>query len=121
MWRSRCVYMYTNAVLSAAFCAVPSLTTPILCPSSISTRHVSVSQEPSSGVYVVAHCSYAAYLGKINEELCFLSKLRFITSVFFKPNRLRNDFSDHGSRLPECSQELFKIYVVSTMHIFASC
>jgi hypothetical protein len=53
--------VYTNAVLSAALCAVPSLTTPVSCPSSITTRHVSVSQEPSSGVHIVArtllHCS----------------------------------------------------------------
>jgi hypothetical protein len=47
--------MYTNTVFSAAFCAVPGLTIPISCPSSTTTRHVSVSQGPSSGVYVVSH------------------------------------------------------------------
>jgi hypothetical protein len=46
--------MYTNTVFNAAFRAVPGLTTPISCPSSTTTRLVSVSQGPSSGVYAVA-------------------------------------------------------------------
>jgi hypothetical protein len=42
--------MCTNTVFSAALRAVPGLTTPVSCPT---TRHVSVSQGPSSGVHVV--------------------------------------------------------------------
>jgi hypothetical protein len=53
------IYMCTNTVFSAAFCAVPGLTTPISCPAT-TTRQVSVSQGPSSGMYVAArkllHC-----------------------------------------------------------------
>jgi hypothetical protein len=41
-----------NTFFSAAFCAVPGLTNTISHPSSTAT-HVSISQGPSSGVYVV--------------------------------------------------------------------
>jgi hypothetical protein len=45
--------MYTDTAFRAVFCAVPGFITPISCPSSITTRHVSVSQGSSSGVYIV--------------------------------------------------------------------
>jgi hypothetical protein len=52
--------MYAKTVFSVAFRGVPGLTTPILCPSSTTAWHVSVSQELSSGVHAVArkllHC-----------------------------------------------------------------
>jgi hypothetical protein len=58
------IHMYTNTVFSAAFCAVPGLTTPISCPSTI--QHVLVSQEPSSGVHAVAskalHCQHTDHM-----------------------------------------------------------
>jgi hypothetical protein len=45
---------YTNTVFIAILRAVPGSTTPISCPYYITTLHVSASQGPSSGVYVVA-------------------------------------------------------------------
>jgi hypothetical protein len=55
--------MYTNTAFSEAFWVVPGLTTPIPCPT---TRHVLVSQGPSSGVYAVArealHCQHTDHV-----------------------------------------------------------
>jgi hypothetical protein len=52
--------MYINTVFSAAVRVVPGSITPISYTTSTITRHVSISQGPSSGVYVVArklfHC-----------------------------------------------------------------
>jgi hypothetical protein len=55
--------MYINTIISAAIRALLDLATPISCPSITTTRHVSVSQGPSSGVYIVErkllHCWHA--------------------------------------------------------------
>jgi hypothetical protein len=44
---------YINTAFNAALCAVLGSTAPVLRPST-TTRHVSVSTGPSSGVFVVA-------------------------------------------------------------------
>jgi hypothetical protein len=52
--------LYTNTDFSAAFGEVPGLTIYISCPST-STRHVSVSQGPSSDKYVLGFLKFEHY------------------------------------------------------------
>jgi hypothetical protein len=77
----RLMYMYANRVLSAAFRAVPGVTTRNSCPSSTTTRNVSVSQGPSSDVYVVAckllHCWHTNHALHIKFFLYYLHKTNY--------------------------------------------
>jgi hypothetical protein len=61
--------MYTNTVFSAVFRAVPGLTTPISCPSFSITRHFSVLEGPSSGVYVGVNCHTAGTLRTVGHNV----------------------------------------------------
>jgi hypothetical protein len=69
--------MCTNTVFSAAHRAVPGLTTPVSCPT---TRHVSVSQGPSSGVHVVTrklfHCCHSDHALRTKVSLLLCSKFK---------------------------------------------
>jgi hypothetical protein len=67
--------VHTNTAFNAALCAVPRSTAPTSCFSFTTTRHVSVSQGPSSGVCcctkivtLLAQCSCVMH--KINHCYC---------------------------------------------------
>jgi hypothetical protein len=70
--------MCTNTVFSAAHRAVPGLTTPVSCPST--TRHVSVSQGPSSGLHVVTrklfHCCHTDHALRTKVIVLLFSKFK---------------------------------------------
>jgi hypothetical protein len=71
-------HVVPNRVFRADFCTVPGSITRISCPSSITTRRVSVSEGPSSYVYVVArklfHCWHTDDVLRLKLFLYYLHK-----------------------------------------------
>jgi hypothetical protein len=76
--------MCTNTVFSTALRAVPGLTSPVSCPST-TTRHVSVSQGPSSGVHIVTrklfHCCHTDHALRKKIIVFIVLKIQIILTI----------------------------------------